>query len=295
MDWNDVRYFLALARLGSVRAAGKQLRVSHSTVARRVEALEEQLDTRLFDRSQDGYVLTAAGRAMLGGAEDVELRMAELERGVAAQDERLAGVVSVTCGDSFVGRSILRALAPMCAAHPAVEIRLATDPRPFDLNRREADVAIRALEVGVSPPESLLGARLAPVVIASYVAADHADRLDPDGQGARSATRWLGDDDSKLTRRLVAGSSHPEVPIWGAFATLEASADAVAAGLGIGMLPVYVGDPDPRLRRLVRPDLRHLGDLWLLTHPDLRHTARVRAVRAAASEFFARHADEFRG
>jgi len=288
MDWNDVRYFLALARLGSVRAAGKQLKVSHSTVARRVEALEAQVETRLFDRSHDGYVLTAAGRTMIEGAEAVERQMAELERGVVAHDERLAGVVTVTCGDPFVGRLILSALAGLSADHPAVELHFTIDPRPYDLARREADVAVRALERGASPPASLLGTLLAPVILGSYVADRHADRLDPDGLSA-DGSRWLGYDDPRRMAHLIEGSSHPNLPCWGSFSSLEAMADAVGAGLGIGMLPVYAGDADPRLRRLARPDLRHLGDLWLLSHPDLRHTARIRAARVAVADAF-RHA-----
>jgi len=96
MEWNDVRHFLALSRAGSVRAAGAQLGVSHSTVARRVEALETKLATRLFDRNRDGYSLTQAGRQMIPGAERIEKEMSALERGVIGKDEQLAGQVALT-------------------------------------------------------------------------------------------------------------------------------------------------------------------------------------------------------
>ncbi|MEM7437027.1 MAG: LysR family transcriptional regulator, partial [Myxococcota bacterium] len=102
VDWNDVRYYLALARLGSVRAAGAKLGVSHSTVARRVEALEARLAARLFDRNRDGYTLTDAGRRMLSRAERVEKEMLALERDLVGQDERLAGPVCITCCDEYV-------------------------------------------------------------------------------------------------------------------------------------------------------------------------------------------------
>jgi DNA-binding transcriptional LysR family regulator len=293
MDWNDVRYFLALARLGSVRAAGKHLRVSHSTVARRLEALEAQLDTRLFDRSPDGYVLTSAGREMLRSAEIVEARMADLERAVARQDERLAGVVTVTCGDNFVARLLLRVLATLCATHPALELRFTTDPRPFDLSRREADVAVRALQTHTSPPEALLGTRVAPVVLGSYVAVAHAARLDPERGGG--AARWLGFEDRAIMQQLVASSSYPDLPPWGTFDSLEAVVEAARVGLGVAMLPVYVGDADPGLQRLERADLRHVADLWLLSHPDLRHTARIRVTRELVAGVFRDHAGAFRG
>ena len=293
MDWNDVRYFLVLARLGSVRAAGKALGVSHSTVARRVEALEAELGSRLFDRSADGYTLTAAGRQLLPGAEAVEREVASAARAVLGQDDRLAGTVAVTCGDPAVAAVVLAGLADLCRAHPAIELQFTVDGRPFDLARREADVAVRALPVGVSPPELLLGARVGPVKLASYVAVAHAHRLDPARPG--SEARWLGYDDPKMITQLVATSSHPSVPLWGSFSTLEAIRSAAHAGLGLVMLPVYIGDADPQLRRLDRPDVRHLGDLWLLCHPDLRHTARVQAVRAAVAQAFRDQAARFHG
>lgn len=293
MDWNDVRHFLALARLGSVRAAGKALGVSHSTVARRLEVLEAQLGSRLFDRNADGYLLTAAGREILPAAEAVEQAAAELERAAVGQDDRLAGAVGVTCGDPGVAAFLLDALTPLCRAHPAIELRFTVDGRPFDLSRREADVAVRALGLGGSPPEVLLGARVAPVKLASYVAKAHAARLDPERPG--SGARWLGFDDPKQLAMLVAGSSHPDLPIWGSFGSIDAILAAAQAGLGLVMLPVYIGDAHPGLQRLARPDLRHLGDLWLLCHPDLRHTARVRAVRTAVAQAFRDGAARFHG
>ena len=118
VDWDDVRHFLALARTGSVRAAGASLGVSHSTVARRVEGLEERLSTRLFDRDRDGYRLTEAGRQMVPSAERVERELACIERGLAGGDARMSGVVSVTCCDAVVSSMLVPALARLCEHHP---------------------------------------------------------------------------------------------------------------------------------------------------------------------------------
>src|SRR5687767_14368201 len=145
MDWDDVRHFLALARTGSVRAAGARLGVSHSTVARRVEALETRLGVKLFDRCRDGYLLTDAGHEVVAGAERVEREMASLERGVAGQDARLEGPVRVTCTDPFIARILVRALADFCEHHPGIELALDADARNLDLAKREADIAVRAL------------------------------------------------------------------------------------------------------------------------------------------------------
>lgn len=293
MDWNDVRHFLALARTGSVRAAGAALGVSHSTVARRIETLEAQLAARLFDRSRDGYTLTEAGRQMMEGAERVEREMSALERNLVGQDERLAGPVSVTCCDGFVSQLLLRELRAFCGEHPEIELAFTTDSRMFDLSKREADIAVRILQLGTQPPEHLIGMEVAPLVVANYVAIAHEDRLDPD-RGA-TQTRWIASDVRKVHEMLIADSSYPDVPPWGSFASLELLAQAACEGLGLVMLPTYVGDREPGLRRLAHPDLRHVADLWLVCHPDLRDNARFRAMRAAIMGVFKAHADLFRG
>lgn len=293
MDWNDVQHFLALARLRSVRAAGASLGVSHSTVARRVEALEARLATRLFDRNRDGYVLTDAGRQMLPAAERIEQEMAALERGLVGRDERLSGAVALTCTDSYVSGLLLAELTGFCDEYPEIELAVTIDGRPFDLARREADIAVRALVVGVQPPEYLIGTRVAPLVLASYVAVAHERRLDPERDGTRP--RWIGIEPRKVFDVIAARSSYPDLPRWGTFSSLEAIVQAARQGLGLVMLPTYVGDRDPALRRLARPDLRHVADLWLLTHPDLRDTARFRATRARIADAFKRHAALFRG
>ncbi|MAC25135.1 MAG: LysR family transcriptional regulator [Sandaracinus sp.] len=279
-----MRFFLALARHGAVRAAGSALGVSHSTVARRVDALEAQLGVRLFDRHRDGYALTDAGRQMLPGAERVEREMAALERGVVGQDARLEGPVRVTCTDAWVARLVLRALAELCRRHPGISIEIDTEGRNLDLSRREADIALRAVAVDATPPEHLLGRKVAPIVVASYAGVAHLARLDPErgGEGAR----WLGSERERLVAQMVASSSYPELPIWGAFGSISVVRQAAMEGLGIAMIPTYVGDPDPALRRLTRPDVRHLGDFWLLSHPDLRDNARLQAAREVVTAAF---------
>jgi DNA-binding transcriptional LysR family regulator len=293
MDWDDVRHFLALSRAGSVRAAGASLKVSHSTVARRVEALEERLAARLFDRTRDGYTLTEAGRRMLDTAERIEREMSDLERGLVGVDERLEGPVALTCSDHFIAGLLLPDLAEFCRAYPGIELCLTVDPRPYDLSRREADLALRVLAHGAQPPEHLVGGKLAPVVLASYVAAAHADRVDP-AHGSLTA-RWLSFEQRKIHEGLIAESSFPEVPPWGRFTTVELLVMAAREGLGAVMLPTYVGDREPSLRRLARPDLRHVADLWMLSHPDLRDNVRLRALRERVRRTLTQHRALFQG
>lgn len=293
MDWNDVRYFLALARLGSVRAAGASLGVSHSTVARRVEALEVRLAARLFDRSRDGYTLTAAGAQMVPGAERVEREMAALEREVAGRDERFAGPVRVTCCDEYVSEMMVTELTVFCGAYPGVELGITTDSRTFDLSRREADFAVRTLPIGAQPQEHLLGRKLVGIYCANYVAAVHAHRLDPELEG--TSPRWVAFEERKYFEAMVARSSYPDIPAWGAFSSLALMMQATRAGLGIAMLPCYVADRDAALRRLARPDLEHVANLWLVSHPDLRDNARFRAARDCVIQALQRRERLFHG
>jgi DNA-binding transcriptional LysR family regulator len=137
-------------------------------------------------------VLTAAGQQMVAGAERVEREMADLERILVGQDDRLAWTVALTCGDPFVAGMLLAALGDLCAENPEIELNVKVDGRPFDLSRREADVAVRALVLGVDPPEYLPGARVAPVMLAGYVAVAHAAQLDPSQPD--TPARWLAFD-----------------------------------------------------------------------------------------------------
>ena len=293
MDWNDLRHFLALARTGSVRAAGAALGVSHSTVLRRVEALEAQLGTRLFDRSREGFALTPIGQDMVAGAERVEAEVNAIERGVVGRDDQLEGQIAITCSDSWVADLVLAELRSLCAQHPGIELRIGVDGRLFDMSKREADIAIRALPVSKSPPPHLIGTRLAPLHMSCYVAVAHAERLDPDRPD--SEARWVAFDDPDVHRNLASTTRFPDMPAWGGFSSLAAVVSALKHGYGVGLLPCYVGAAEPALQLLREPNFPHLGDLWLLSHPDLRTNARLRACRKALVAGFERHADRFDG
>lgn len=283
MDWDDLRHFLALARNGSVRAAGAALRVSHTTVARRVESLEAELGTRLFDRHRDGYVLTDAGARLLPAAERVEDGITTLARAMVGGDRALRGPVHVTCGDPFVAAQVIEDLAPWCAEHPDVELRVDHDGRPFNLAKGEADLAIRALGVGHSPPETLVAKHLARIVVANY------------GAPGGSCARWLGAPDPRVVEAIRSGGAYAELPAWGSFGSVTLIVAAASAGLGYAILPTYMGDVSPGLVRLPTADVRHLGELWLLSHPDLRETARVQAARRLILEGFVRRRALYEG
>lgn len=267
--------------------------MSHSTVARRIEALELRLGVKLFDRHRDGYQLTDAGSAMVAAAERVEREMLALERSLAGQDARLAGPVRVTCTDPYLAKLVLRGLSGLCEQHPGIELELDTAGKYLDLSKREADVAVRALGPNVSPPEHLIGRRIAPITLCTYVATEHAERLDP--ERSDRGVRILSSNQRKVMEAIVATSSYPELSLWGSFDSMPVMIEAAHAGLGLVMLPTYVGDQEPRLQRVAKPDIRYVADFWLLSHGDLRENARVRAVRERIGNTLLERAALFRG
>jgi DNA-binding transcriptional LysR family regulator len=282
-DWNDLRSFLAIARHGSLQGAARTLRVNHSTVFRRLNALEARLGVRLFDRSPRGYALTVAGEHMLASAARVENEILGLERRLLGGDVRLAGTLRVTTTDTLVHGVLGPHLRAFQAAYPAVELELITGNAFFDLSKREADVALRPSR---HPGDAMVGRRLTRVAVALYGARDYlAERGRPASEpelaghalitGDASlahlpATRWLAARAPAAARVLRCNS-------W------LSQCAAARAGLGIAALPCFLGDPAPELVRVLPPEPSLAGELWLLTHPDLRRTARVRAFMEAVA------------
>jgi DNA-binding transcriptional LysR family regulator len=276
-DWNDLRSFLAIARTGSLQGAARTLAVNHSTVFRRLNALEARLGVRLFERSARGYALTVAGEQMLASAERVENEIIGLERRLLGGDVRLSGTLRVTTTDTLAHGLLGPHLRAFQAAYPAIELELITGNAFFDLSKREADVALRPSR---HPGDAMVGRRLAAIAVALYGASDYlaargrpASPADLGGHalitgdaslGHLPATRWLAE-------RTPAGATVVRCNSW-----LSQFA-AARAGLGLTALPCFLGDPAPELMRVLPPEPTLAGELWLLTHADLRRMARVRA------------------
>lgn len=276
LDWDHLRTALHLSRTGSVRRAARELGVSHATVLRRIEALERAAGVRLFDRGAEGYELTPAGQDVFDSAASVEEIVSGLERRIEGRDLRLAGPVRVTLPDPFVPL-VLPALGGLGGRYPDIAVTIAPDVGFADLAHREADVALR---VAPEPPPDLVGRRLLVAGVGVYASERYLEgrrRIDLRTldwiaweEGSRMAFEaWLRANVPKARVRLRASTS------WG-------MRDAVDAGLGAGVFPCALGAA--RGWRLLRT-IRELGaPLWILTHEDLRTTARVRAVRDALAD-----------
>jgi DNA-binding transcriptional LysR family regulator len=222
----------------------------------------------------------------------MESQVAELARSLSGRDERFAGPVVLTCCDVYISELLIRELTPFFAEYPDIELGISNDSRSYDLSKREADVAVRILGRGSSPPDHLIGRRLAPVMVCNYVAKEHPYR-DPTVPG--SSPRWVAFDDRSILMEILKDSQFKQVPLWGSVSSLPLGVQATRAGFGISKLPTYVGDAEESLRRLDPPELLHVADLWLLSHADLRDNARLRETRARIVQAFEAHMDIFDG
>lgn len=274
-NWDDLRYLLAVARHGSLSAAARALGVNHSTVLRRVTALELAMGVQLFDKLPGGYVLTAAGDEMHRVARRMEEELAAANRLLSGRDAQLRGTVRVTTVDIIALHVLPRHLAAFHDRYPDLRVDLMTAEASLSLTRREADVAIRSTN---RPPDNLVGRAVSELAFAVY----GADRYLARAGGAveePAAHRWVDLDESfaHTAIGLWLKRTYPEARVVQRVNSVALAVEAVRAGAGLGLLPCGLAGRDPALRRLA-PPVPGIGTaLWLLTHEDLRHMGRVRA------------------
>jgi DNA-binding transcriptional LysR family regulator len=269
LGWDDLRLVLAIFRAGTLSGAARALGVTHSTVFRRLGAIERQIGVRLFDRFRDGYAATPAGESAASLAARFEGEVLALERSLSGQDLRPSGMVRIATADT-VSTLLMPHLAALRRAHPDILIELTLSNAMANLTRRDADIAVRPTP---EPPETLVGRRLCDIAHAVYSA-------DP-ARGDPAAEPWIGLDEA--LRATVIGrwlrQAVPAERVVCRVDALPALRDAARAGLGLALLPCYVGDVTPGLCRAdpaVQAEPR--SALWLLTHDDLKRSPRIRAV-----------------
>ena len=279
LDWNDLRHFLAVARTGSTLAAGKSLRVSQTTAARRVTALEAELGLTLFERRPTGYVLTPAGEALVAQAESVEAAAALFADGAASQSREVTGTVRLTVDEIYAVALLPPILRELHEIWPGIRIELDPSDAKRDLAAGEAEIALRATKG--SPDATLVGRRLGDDYWTIYCSREYAD-----AHGRPRRRRELGG------HVFIGGGSPMVWRVWREWLERNHFAEQVAvhhgtstgllaaarAGLGLAVLPSLVADLDPDLVRCLPPEPDHQFELWLLTHERVRRTPRVRAV-----------------
>ena len=284
MDWNDLRHFLAVARAGSTLAAADSLKVNQSTVARRIGALEQALGLRLFERLQSGYRLTAAGHELLPAAERLEREATTIQRLAEQRARRVAGTVRVTTNEPLANLFLNPCIREFTDLYPDVLIEVVVGDESLDLDRGDADVALRA--GSQSGTGNLLVRKLRELQWSVYASRDYGLR----NGFPRTAETLAG-------HAIIAGGSglnRVPGPAWlerhaGSERVVARSNSvthmvaAVKAGLGLGAIPCTLGEQDPDLVRCLAPPPELDSPLWLVTRSDLADEPRIRTFTSFMS------------
>ncbi len=273
INWDNLRYVLMVANKGSIAAAARELDVNRTTVLRRINTFQENLNCRIFDRGDSGYVLTPEAEKMINAAREVENTLFDMQRQIAGHELKLEGELRVTTTDSFMLSMLGPHLATFRQKYPYIVVDLLATNNILDLHRRDADVAIRPTR---QPEANLVGRRLCDVDFGVYAAPEFL----PDMTGASIfSERWIGFADSLLSTPVGAwfGATIPPVNICLRCDSFVAIRIAAESGMGLALLPVFLGEASPTLVRLEAPIRELSTGLWILTHPDLARSARVHA------------------
>ena len=279
MDWEDIKTFGEVVRGGTVRSAAKALGVHHSTVSRRIENLEKTMGARLFDRRPEGYSPTQAGEELIQAAKGFSDKLIDVERHISGSDNELAGRLTVTMADPIATWVIGPRLSEFTEKYPKLELEVIVTFDMLDVARMEADVAIR---MNNNPPETLVGKRLFKYCTSIYASDDYLEKHDLINEPEKAA--WLGWGGTERFPEWTQETEFSRVPIWGHYASPSIHTAAARAGLGLAMLPCIQADRTAGLMRVTKDKPKPQRDIWILTHNDLRRTARVRAFMEFAEK-----------
>jgi DNA-binding transcriptional LysR family regulator len=279
LDWNDLRYFLSVADHGSTLAAGRAMRVSQTTVARRIAALEEALGMTLFEKRQAGYVLTSGGQELLDRARQVEAAASGFEEASAALARDSSGTVRITTQEIFANTLLGPILRELHDRHPQILIELDTAQELLELGEGQADIAIRS--TAQEPPAGTVGRRLCIDDWTLYCSREYAAAHGvPRNRADLKQHAIIGGGGGKLWVHYEAWLRKLglEDRVAMHHSTSTGLLSGVRSGFGLGVLPCIVADAEPDLVRCLPPRTDHGREMWLLTHERVRHTPRVRVA-----------------
>ncbi len=268
MNWDDYRFFLAVSRAGSLKGAAETLLVDQATVGRRLSALQAELGAKLLEKRSDGFFLTAAGNRILSHVEAAEEAILAVDRAILGRDERVEGTVRLAMPGALANQWLIRSLGPLFKKYPKLELQFLTGPEVLNFSRGEADLAVRL----VRPQQKDLKARRIGGLRLGLYAQKDLEVSKPQHspfvglfEGATSELEAAFLRSLKFAPRYCLRS-----------AAWESVYTAVKAGVGMGILPTFMADGD-RTLKLLQED-RAEAPLWLVVHPEVAESARVRAT-----------------
>ena len=290
LDWNEIRYFLELVRTGSIRSAAHVLDVNQTTVSRRISALEANLKTRLIIRTGKRWNLTAAGERLVSKAEIMSDNVNAIQREMLAEADELRGFIRVTTGEIAFRIWVLPILKKFITDHPEIELELLAGNQNLDLDSREADIAVRFTN---SPPDDTIAKRISGIAYHAYGTAQLREQ-------------YLANSEATDIPILAFHNEKKTIPDWAKrnlkntknivhVHELSVMLEAAKLGMGIAQLPCMIADRDPDLVRIFPADPSTNWGVWVLSHVDLRTTARVRALRDAIVRDLTTHKSLFEG
>ncbi|MGI9408748.1 MAG: LysR family transcriptional regulator [Hyphomicrobiaceae bacterium] len=274
LRWDDLQILKAVAEHGSANAAADVLGLNHSTVLRRVNAFENSQGVKLFERHHSGYRPTSAGHALLEAVSDIDRTVHGIQRTILGQDTRLAGTVTLTTTDSIAGSIVIEKLSEFRKLHPDIGVNLIMTNVRLDLTSLDADISVRPSR---NPPERLIGRRACGLAFGVYcLHASHRKRMND----LSRIDNWIGIS-GELENSPVGDWLDKTVPKSAIVARANSFMvlrDMIRNGLGAAVLPCCLGDRSKGLHGVTGPIPELETSLWVLTHPDLKKSARLSAL-----------------
>ena len=271
-NWDDLKFFLAAARTGTLRGGADSINANHTTLQRRLAILEEKIGSRLFDRSKQGLVLTQLGEDLMPHAERVEDEMTAASRIIVGRDAQPSGTIYVTLPHGLAMTSIMDDLSLFAETYPDIELNMTFANDIADLTRREADVSLR---VAYEVTDDVVGRKLVQMSQAAYCTKDYAKKIKDNGGEGLQLIGWH-EPENATTAKWVQESYYPKAKIRHRVSELVPLITLAASGLGMAYLACNLGDRHPDLIRAPFQKPLAYRSLWLLLHRDLKNTARVR-------------------
>ena len=281
-NWDDYRFFVTLVQSGSVRASADRLGVNPSTVTRRLDGLEGRLGVKLFVRSHAGLEMTGDGSELYARLAPVAADLGDLEAALVGRGDQIAGNIRLTLPD-VLAIVLIPELSAFAEAHPAVRLEFIPNYRELDLDRGEADMAIRVTD---QPPETLIARQLGESRLGVYGSRTYLAEHDP--FASPESASWIESGLENIRAPGFKNRHFARVPPGVRCNSVLLQQAAVAAGMGITLLPCAVGDADARLERLGELEALEAQPIWLLFHPDLRGAPRIRSLSTYLQSVFSR-------